>query len=187
MSNESAGDSAPGADTATTKIPLPRTDQPTAEVSADDFQPDVAESNDTSQTSAFPAEVANGTAPIPTSGRSGRPPSDYGADPTRESLPFDIPREPAIEAAAYFVVAEALTNVAKHSGASAAWVRVNERDAPRRVVVEVRDDGHGGARLDAGGGLTGLRDRVLAVEGKLRIASPEGGPTMLVAELPCAS
>ncbi len=111
----------------------------------------------------------------------------------RSPVPVDVEVElaerppAAVEAAAYFVVAEALTNVAKHSGASAAWVRVTERDTPHRVVVEVRDDGRGGARLDAGGGLTGLRDRVLAVEGRLRIASPEGGPTMLVAELPCAS
>jgi signal transduction histidine kinase/uncharacterized protein YjeT (DUF2065 family) len=115
----------------------------------------------------------------------------------RSPVPVDVQVEltarppAAIEAAAYFVVAEALTNVAKHSGASAAWVRVTERgatsDGGHRIVVEVRDDGHGGAEPLAGGGLAGLRDRVLAVEGRLRIASPEGGPTMLVAELPCAS
>lgn len=111
----------------------------------------------------------------------------------RSPVPVDVEVElrerlpAAIEAAAYFVVAEALTNVAKHSGASAAWVRVTERAGPHRIVVEVRDDGHGGATFAAGGGLVGLRDRVLAVEGRLRIASPAGGPTMLVAELPCAS
>jgi signal transduction histidine kinase len=115
----------------------------------------------------------------------------------RSPVPVDVqvelPQRPpaAIEAAAYFVVAEALTNVAKHSGASAAWVRVTDRPAtaevPHRIVVEVRDDGHGGAEVHAGGGLAGLRDRVLAVEGRLRIASPAGGPTMLVAELPCGS
>lgn len=115
----------------------------------------------------------------------------------RSPVPVDVQVEladrppAAIEAAAYFVVAEALTNVAKHSGATAAWVRVSLRpaapDAPRRVVVEVRDDGRGGAEVHPGGGLAGLRDRVLAVEGRLRIASPEGGPTMLVAELPCGS
>jgi len=115
----------------------------------------------------------------------------------RSPVPVDVQvelpeRPPApIEAAAYFVVAEALTNVAKHSGASAAWVRVTDRvataDAPHRIVVEIRDDGRGGAEVHGGGGLAGLRDRVLAVEGRLRIASPAGGPTMLVAELPCGS
>lgn len=115
----------------------------------------------------------------------------------RSPVPVDVQvelpeRPPApIEAAAYFVVAEALTNVAKHSGASAAWVRVSDRvatpDVPHRIVVEIRDDGRGGAEVHPGGGLAGLRDRVLAVEGRLRIASPDGGPTMLVAELPCGS
>jgi putative peptidoglycan lipid II flippase len=97
--NEPAGDSAPGPDsTATTKIPLPQ-----SEVSADDFTPDVP-ADERGATTEFPVETtefeseqpANGTAPIPT---SGRPPADYGGDPTRESLPFDIPREPAIESA----------------------------------------------------------------------------------------
>jgi signal transduction histidine kinase len=115
----------------------------------------------------------------------------------RSPVPVDVqvelPERPSapIEAAAYFVVAEALTNVAKHSGATAAWVRVTDRpatpDSPHRIVVEIRDDGRGGAEVHAGGGLAGLRDRVLAVEGRLRIASPAGGPTMLVAELPCGS
>lgn len=113
----------------------------------------------------------------------------------RSPVPVDVQVEldrrppPAVEAAAYFVVGEALTNVAKHSRATAAWVRVSRRaqlggDA---LVVEVRDDGIGGAELHHGGGLAGLRDRVLAVEGRLRVASPPGGPTMLVAELPCES
>ena len=113
--------------------------------------------------------------------------------PVPVDVQIDLPDRPpaAIEAAAYFVVAEALTNVAKHSAATHAWVRVTSREATegtaRRIVVEVRDDGRGGAEPRAGGGLAGLRDRVLAVEGRLRIASPVGGPTMLVAELPCAS
>jgi signal transduction histidine kinase len=113
--------------------------------------------------------------------------------PVPVDVQVDLPERPSapIEAAAYFVVAEALTNVAKHSGATAAWVRVTDRtatsDSPHRIVVEIRDDGRGGADVHAGGGLAGLRDRVLAVEGRLRIASPEGGPTMLVAELPCGS
>jgi signal transduction histidine kinase len=98
----------------------------------------------------------------------------------------DVRRLPAaLESAAYFVVAEALANVAKHSGASRADVRVRALDG--RVVVEVADDGRGGARVGAGSGLVGLEDRVRALDGTLRIASPEGGPTILVAELPCAS
>ena len=108
MSNESAGDSAPGPDgTATTKIPLPQAKDLAPDVPADEFQPDVPEPAETTEfpaerteypeeTADFPAEPANGTAPMPA---SGRPPADYGGDPTRESLPFDIPREPAIEAA----------------------------------------------------------------------------------------
>jgi putative peptidoglycan lipid II flippase len=108
VSNEPAGDSAPSPDsTATTKIPLPQAEDRAPDVSADDFQPDVpAETTEFStetaefptETADFPAEPANGTAPMPLP-MSGRPPADYGGDPTRESLPFDIPREPAIEAA----------------------------------------------------------------------------------------
>ena len=95
-------------------------------------------------------------------------------------------RYPApIEATAYFVVAEALTNVAKHSAARRATVRLSEHDG--RLVVEIADDGVGGATADAGGGLRGLSDRVRSVEGRLRIASPAGGPTSIIAELPCGS
>jgi signal transduction histidine kinase len=91
----------------------------------------------------------------------------------------------AIEAAAYFVVSEALANVAKHANATLATVRVERRS--RSLYVTVSDDGEGGAVVHPGGGLAGLRDRVLAVEGRFRIASPEGGPTTLEAVLPCAS
>jgi len=91
---------------------------------------------------------------------------------------------PAVESAAYFVVAEALTNAVKHSGATRLSVRVSRED--ERLVVEVSDDGRGGADA-SGGGLTGLRKRVEALDGALRIASPPGGPTLLRAELPCAS
>jgi signal transduction histidine kinase len=92
---------------------------------------------------------------------------------------------PPVETTAYYVAAEALTNVAKHAGASRATIRIRQID--RDVVVEVGDDGRGGAQIGDAGGLAGLRDRVLAVEGRLRVASPPGGPTMLVAELPCGS
>jgi signal transduction histidine kinase len=92
-------------------------------------------------------------------------------------------RPPApTEAGAYFVVTESLTNVTKHSRAHVARVRVFRRDA--WLVVEVSDDGVGGAAIERAGGLAGLRDRVRALEGVLRLASPVGGPTVLLAELP---
>ncbi|HVW18820.1 MAG TPA: sensor domain-containing protein [Solirubrobacteraceae bacterium] len=100
------------------------------------------------------------------------------------AVSVDVPERPdaAIETAAYFVVAEALTNVAKHSDATSASVRVT-RLGPR-LEVEVRDDGTGGADAE-GDGLLGLRRRIEALDGRLDLASPEGGPTVLRAELPC--
>ncbi len=89
---------------------------------------------------------------------------------------------PAVERAAYFVVAEALANVAKHSAASRCEVAVGREGA--RLVVEIRDDGHGGATMGPGGGLAGLRDRVEALDGSFALSSPPGGPTVLHAELP---
>ena len=107
-----------------------------------------------------------------------------GGVPT--SVTVDVgDRLPAnIETAAYFVVAEALTNVAKHSGAGAAAVRLSRRGDILDVVI--RDDGRGGADPE-GGGLAGLRKRVEALDGTLTITSPAGGPTTLFAELPCGS
>jgi signal transduction histidine kinase len=107
--------------------------------------------------------------------------------PIPVQLDVILPTRPpaAIEAAAYFVVSEALANVAKHAQATSATVRIEQRGS--RLVVKVSDDGLGGATAHPGGGLAGLRDRVLAVEGRFRIASPEGGPTLLEAELPCGS
>ncbi len=90
-----------------------------------------------------------------------------------------------LEAVAYFVVSEALTNVARHSGATRAAVRVTS-DA-HRLVVEVSDDGRGGATTGAGSGLTGLTNRVASVDGTLTVTSPVGGPTVLRAEMPCVS
>jgi signal transduction histidine kinase len=90
----------------------------------------------------------------------------------------------AVESAAYFVVAEALANVAKHAGAKRATVSLVRRGDTLEVLVI--DDGHGGANAD-GNGLRGLRARVEALDGTLGVASPAGGPTMLRAELPCAS
>ena len=89
----------------------------------------------------------------------------------------------AIEATAYFVVCEALANVAKHSRADSAQVTI--RMLPGRLVVQVNDDGAGGARPEAGSGLRGLADRVASVGGALEVDSPPGGGTRLVAEVPC--
>jgi signal transduction histidine kinase len=89
----------------------------------------------------------------------------------------------AVEATAYFVVSEALANVAKHAMANGAQVTIRRR--PGRLVVEVSDDGAGGARADGGSGLRGLADRVASVGGVLRVDSPPGGGTRLEADLPC--
>jgi PAS domain S-box-containing protein len=90
----------------------------------------------------------------------------------------------AVEIGAYYVVAEALTNAIKHANASAVAISVTERD--RSVVVEVSDDGVGGAMLGAGTGLRGLYDRVASLDGRLSVDSPPGCGTVLTAELPCA-
>jgi signal transduction histidine kinase len=91
---------------------------------------------------------------------------------------------PVVETAAYFVVAEALTNVAKHGGGSGARAAVEQRD--HLLVIEVADDGPGGAD-SAGGGLSGLRQRVQALDGTLTVTSPVGEGTTIRAELPCES
>jgi signal transduction histidine kinase len=101
---------------------------------------------------------------------------------------------PSIEAVAYFVVSEALTNVAKHADAGHAEVTVERAGGRLRVVV--RDDGRGGATLDGGAaagangtgtGLRGLAQRAAAVDGTLTVDSPPGGPTAITVELPCGS
>ncbi|MDT0269682.1 sensor domain-containing protein [Streptomyces sp. DSM 44915] len=102
-------------------------------------------------------------------------------------IEVDVPTRCAasVEATAYFVVAEALTNIARHSGAANATVAVRSRDD--RLFLTVTDDGRGGADEDGGSGLTGIRRRVAAHDGRLRLASPAGGPTILEVELPCGS
>ena len=108
----------------------------------------------------------------------------------RTKLPTTVSVEPgervppAVESAAYFVVAEALTNAVKHSAATRLTVDLT-RDG-NLLVVQVADDGAGGAD-ESGSGLTGLRKRVEALDGSLRVASPRGGSTLLHAELPCGS
>jgi signal transduction histidine kinase len=89
-----------------------------------------------------------------------------------------------VESAAYFVVAEALTNVARHSEATQAAVSVARDNGV--LVVEIRDDGVGGAEPTPGSGLAGLHDRVGALGGTLIVESPPGGPTAITAVLPCA-
>jgi signal transduction histidine kinase len=98
----------------------------------------------------------------------------------------DFSRAPAaVESAAYFVVAEALTNAAKHSGADRAEVRLTR--TARNLRVLVRDEGRGGALETGGSGLVGMRRRVAALDGTTTVTSPVGGPTVIEVKLPCAS
>jgi len=99
--------------------------------------------------------------------------------PSEERLP------PATERTAYFVVTEALANVAKHSGAQHCEVRCRREGS--RLVIEVWDNGAGGARLEPGGGLAGLASRIAGVDGTFAVSSPEGGPTLVRAEIPLAA
>ncbi|WP_328681494.1 sensor domain-containing protein [Streptomyces sp. NBC_00322] len=91
----------------------------------------------------------------------------------------------SVEATAYFIVAEALTNIAKHSGAAHATVTARSRGGRLHLCVE--DDGRGGADEDGGSGLNGIRRRIAAHDGNLSLASPPGGPTTLKVDLPCGS
>ncbi|MFE1832666.1 sensor histidine kinase [Streptomyces sviceus] len=121
--------------------------------------------------------------------------ADYGlsaavADAAdRSVVPVDVDLsvpgrlDQAVEAAAYFVVCEALANVAKHSGAGRAEVRGGHSRG--RLLLEVWDDGRGGADVSAGSGLIGLADRVSVLDGRLSLSSPPGGPTLLRVEFPC--
>ncbi|MGW0769822.1 sensor histidine kinase [Streptomyces sp. NPDC002676] len=96
----------------------------------------------------------------------------------------DLPTRPApaIEGIAYFTVSELLQNISKHSGARSASVEVWR--AEDRLLIQVRDDGQGGARLDGGTGMRGLAERLGAVDGLFVVDSPAGGPTVVTAELP---
>lgn len=91
----------------------------------------------------------------------------------------------SVEATVYFVVAEALTNIARHSGARNATVRLGREDGLLRV--DVTDDGHGGAEARDGSGLRGIRHRVEAHDGTFALTSPAGGPTTMTVRLPCGS
>jgi len=102
------------------------------------------------------------------------------------SLTHELPHglSPHVETAVYFTVSEALTNVAKHSGAQAATVRVVPDGTD--LLVEVRDEGVGGAHPGKGQGLAGLAQRVAAVDGTFAVDSPDGGPTVVTARIPVA-
>jgi signal transduction histidine kinase len=108
-----------------------------------------------------------------------------GRSPVRVATDVVLPRRlpPGIEVAAYFAVCEALANVAKHSRATRASVRGRLVDG--LLVLEVRDDGVGGADPAGGSGLIGLADRVAVVDGRLLLSSPPGGPTLVRVEIPC--
>jgi hypothetical protein len=108
-----------------------------------------------------------------------------GRSPVRVATDVVLPRRlpPGVEVAAYFAVCEALANVAKHSRATRASVRGRLVDG--LLVLEVRDDGVGGADPAGGSGLIGLADRVAVVDGRLLLSSPPGGPTLVRVEIPC--
>ncbi|RAY15748.1 sensor histidine kinase [Actinomadura craniellae] len=122
--------------------------------------------------------------------------TDRGLDPALSSLAARAPvpvevqvdldeRPPAaVESIAYFIVAESLANVAKYARATRAAVQVMRQD--QWIVVEVSDNGVGGATALPGGGLSGLADRAATIDGILTVDSPAGGPTVIRADLPCA-
>ena len=105
--------------------------------------------------------------------------------PIPVAVSADVGERPSrtIEAIAYFVVSEALTNLAKHAQATCASVVV--RRISGQLRIDVTDDGRGGAAASEGSGLAGLADRVRSVDGRLALSSPAGGPTVLTVELPC--
>ena len=107
--------------------------------------------------------------------------------PVTVHIADDLRRLPApVEAAAYFVVAEALTNATRHSAAQSAQVIILE-ETEDQLTIRVSDDGVGGAAEGAGSGLTGIRRRVAALDGTISVESPAGLGTTIEARLPCGS
>jgi signal transduction histidine kinase len=161
-------------------------------VDADPADPEVGDLLDTAM-----AELKTSLAELRELARGIHPPvlTERGLEPalhalaSRAPVPVTLDAEQGerlpgpVEIAAYFVVSEALANVAKYSQASEATVEL--RRADRRVIVEVSDDGVGGADAAQGSGLRGLEDRVAALDGTLRVDSPAGGGTRLHVEIPC--
>jgi len=122
--------------------------------------------------------------------------ADRGLDGAIQSLVLSVPLpvevnidlpegrlSPPVESAAYFAIAEALSNVVKHSGATSAWIRVQYVGG--ELSVAVGDDGSGGADPDRGTGLQGIERRLAAFDGIVHISSPPGGPTTISMEVPC--
>lgn len=107
------------------------------------------------------------------------------AVPTTVDVHIEVRCPASVEASAYFMVSEALTNIARHSGAEQATIRV--RGAGDELEVVVTDDGRGGAAEGSGSGLTGMRRRIEAHDGELTVISPVGGPTTVRARIPCGS
>jgi signal transduction histidine kinase len=105
--------------------------------------------------------------------------------PVKLTVDLDGRMNERVEVAAYYVVSESLANIGKHAQATSATVDISRVDG--QVVIEVVDDGIGGADTERGSGLRGLADRVEALEGRLRIWSPSGAGTRLRADIPCAS
>jgi signal transduction histidine kinase len=105
--------------------------------------------------------------------------------PVPVELAFRLDRRPpqAVEATAYFVISEALANIAKHSRAGGAWIHGELTGG--LLALEIGDDGVGGADLSRGSGLSGLADRIAVVGGTVSVSSPPGGPTSMRVELPC--
>jgi len=105
--------------------------------------------------------------------------------PLPVEVDVELPGRPQapVESAVYFAVAETLANAAKHSGGTAAWIRI--RHVEDRLAVMIGDDGHGGATVTPDGGLRGIERRLAAFDGTLGLASPVGGPTIVTLELPC--
>jgi signal transduction histidine kinase len=135
-------------------------------------------------------DLARGIHP-PDLGETGLPgaiPVLAGRGPVPVAVEVSVPERPvpSIEGIAYFVVSESLANITKHARATRASVRIVQQG--HWLVVEVADDGVGGAGTDgSGSGLRGLGDRVAAVDGRFTVSSPDGGPTIIRAELPCVS
>jgi signal transduction histidine kinase len=107
--------------------------------------------------------------------------------PMRIEVEVDLPGrlDPPVESAAYFAVSELLANASKHSGAGRVWIDLRHEDGLLRVIVT--DDGAGGASLAGGTGLRGIERRIGTFDGVLALNSPQGGPTIVTMELPCAS
>ena len=104
------------------------------------------------------------------------------AIPVELTVTITVRPAPAIETIAYFCAAELLANAAKHSQATKIKIDISERS--RLLILDMTDDGLGGADPARGSGLSGLTDRVAVVDGRLGIASPPGGPTQITVELP---